>query len=249
MIAFSATRLTPRIAGAVVAVMLCLDGTTIALCGPIHDATHKGDEAKVIALLKANPDLVSSRDKFGNTPLHIAAIHDQPAIAALLLANGADVNARNNPDGKEVLAARYYNKTAYGETPLTLALLSYHHKEMVELLLSHGADPNMLIHIQDTPLDRAIERDLPYDVELLLANGADPDSINLSGVSSVHYAVMHGQTRILELLLDNGANPNARDGAGHTPMFYAQNAYRSFYGETSSNEKALAILRAHGGHQ
>ena len=29
---------------------------TIALCGPIHDATRKGDEAKVIALLKQNPD-------------------------------------------------------------------------------------------------------------------------------------------------------------------------------------------------
>ena len=115
MIAFSATRLTPRIVRAAVAVMLCLAGTTIALCGPIHDATRKGDEAKVIALLKANPDLVSSRDKFGNTPLHVAAIHDQPAIAELLLANGADVNARNNPGGKEVLAARYNNKTAKNE--------------------------------------------------------------------------------------------------------------------------------------
>lgn len=222
---------------------------SVAFCGPIHDATRKGDEAKVVALLKENPELVSSRDKFGNTPLHIAALHNQVEIAALLLANGADVNARNNPDAREVTAAMYYHKTAYGETPLALALLSFHHKEMVELLLTHGADPNAFVHIQVTPLHRAVERDLLYDVELLLANGADPDVINLSGSTSVQWAVMHGQTRILELLLDNGANPNPRDGAGHTPMYWAENAYHSYYGETSSNEKAIEILRAHGGHK
>jgi ankyrin repeat protein len=221
---------------------------SVALCGPIHDATRKGDEAKVIELLKQNPGLVSSRDKLGNTPLHIAALHDRPEIAALLLANGADVNAQNDPDAREVKAASYYSKKAYGETPLTLALLSFHHKEMIELLLTHGAEPNVTIHIQDTPLHRAVELALPYDVELLLANGADPDSINLSGLTSVHSAVTHGQTKILELLLDYGANPNAMDGGGHTPMYYAQNAYRSYYGETSSNEKAIAILKAHGGH-
>ncbi len=127
-------------------------GTTIALCGPIHDAVRKGDEAKVVALLKENPDLVSSRDKLGNTPLHIAAIHDQPAIAALLIANGADVNVFNNPSGHEVVASKYFsqkpdadfNQKAYGETPLTLALLSYHHKEMIELLLDPWRGPERI---------------------------------------------------------------------------------------------------------
>ena len=138
-------------------------------------------------------------------------------------------------------------ETAYGESPLSLALLSSHNKEMVELLLTHGADPNAFVHIQVTPLQRAVERDLPYDVELLLANGADPDVISLGSWTAVHSAIMHGQTRILEVLLDYGANPNAMDGAGHTPMYYAENGYRSYYGETSSNEKAIATLRAHGG--
>lgn len=238
-----------RIVRSCAAFLLAITWATTAFCGPIHDATRKGDEAKVIALLKQNPDLVSSRDKFGNTPLHIAAMHDQPAIAALLLANGADVNARNSPDPRELIGASYTHQKAYGETPLSLALLSYQHKEMVELLLTHGADPNMFVHIQVTPLHLAVERNLLYDVELLLANGADPDVINRAGLTSVHWAIMHDQTRILELLLDNGANPNARDGAGHTPMFYAENNYRSFYGETRANEKAIAILRAHGGHK
>jgi ankyrin repeat protein len=235
-----------RIARITAAFTLCSLGTTVALCGPIHDATRKGDESKVIALLKQNPDLVSSRDKLGNTPLHIAALHDQPAIAALLIANGADVNAQNAPQGVDVSRITSISKNAHGDTPLTLALLSYHHKEMVELLLTHGADPNVS-DPHGTPLQLAIERDLPYDVELLLANGADPD-LATWGFTTVGWAVMHGKTKILELLLDYGANPNPKDGAGHTPMYYAENGYRSYYGETSSNEKAIAILRAHGGH-
>jgi uncharacterized protein len=241
-----------QISRCAVTMALCFSWASIALCGPIHDATRKGDEAKVIALLNENPDLVSSRDNLGNTPLHIAALHDQTAIAALLIANGADVNAHNTPPGHEVIASKYlsqksdadFNQKAYGETPLTLALLSYHHKEMIELLLTHGADPNAYVHIGVTPLQRAIERDLPYDVELLLANGADPDAINLGGSSSVLWAVMHGKNRILELLLNAGANPNAKDGAGHTPMFYAENGFGGM-----SNEKAVALLHAHGGHE
>ncbi|MGA8085974.1 MAG: ankyrin repeat domain-containing protein [Terracidiphilus sp.] len=230
-----------KIARRAATLALCFASAPIALCGPIHDATRRGDEAKVVALLKENPDLVASRDKLGNTPLHIAALHDQPAIAALLIANGADINAQNYPQGIDVSRITRISKDAHGETPLTLALLSYNHKEMLELLLTHGADPNGS-DPHGTPLQLAIERNLPYDVELLLANGADPD------VTAVIWAIVHGKTQILELLLDSGADPNQKDGAGHTPLYYAQNAYRSYYGETSSNEKAIAILKAHGAH-
>jgi ankyrin repeat protein len=214
-----------------VTAVLCFALGNVALGDPIHDAARKGDQAKVIALLKQDPDLVSSKDKFGNTPLHLAALHDQPAVAVLLLANGADVNAKNTS----------------GETPLTTALLSYQHKEMAELLLTHGADPNTA---GVNPLGRAVERGLDYDVELLLANGADPDAIDSRGRMSVHWAVINEQTQILEILLKHGTNPNVKDWGGHTPMYYAQNNVHSshFTSVTISNGKAIALLQAHGGH-
>ena len=193
-----------------------------ALCGPIHDAVRKGDQAKIVALLQQNPELVFSRDKFGNTPLHVAAQHNKPAIAALLLANGADVNARIGSEN------RVSGVTNAGETPLTLALNSYQHKEMVELLLTHGAEVNVLSS-GTTPLFLAVNRNLPDDVELLLANGADPD-----GQLLVHFAVLHDRVKILEILLDYGADPNGKDWAGHTALYYA-------------NGKAAALLSAHGG--
>jgi len=195
------------------------------VCGPIHDAAAKGKQATVIALLKENPDLVNSRDKFGNTPLHVAAKHNRVGIAELLLANGADVNARVT-EGNNA-----------GKTPLTLALEPYHHREMLELLLMHGADPNVMLSWGITPLHHAIERDVPYDVELLLANGADLNAKGMNWQSPVHAAVLHGRTRILEILLDYGADPNLKDWSGFTPLYYA---------EKDSYKKAIALLRAHG---
>jgi ankyrin repeat protein len=213
--------------------MLALSlASTIAFCGPIHDAARKGDQDKVVALLKQNPELVFSRDKFGNTPLHLAALHDQPGVAALLLANGADVNARRYDQN------RVPRNDNGGETPLTLALSSYQHKEMIELLLTHGADPNVMLSNGDTPLNRAVQRDLPDDVELLLANGADPNTQGFNWQTAVHIAVWSKYTRILELLLDYGADPNVKDNGGHTALYWAK---------ANHYDKGVSLLVAHGG--
>jgi len=206
--------------------------SSVAVCGPIHDAARKGDQDKVVALLKQNRELVLSRDKFGNTPLHLAALHNQPAVAALLLANGADVNARS------IDQTRVPRTDNGGETPLTLALISYQHKEMLELLLTHGADVNVMLSNGDTPLHRAINRDLPDDVELLLANGADPNARGFNWQTPVHNAVWAKRARLLELLLDYGADPNAKDIGGHTPLYWAN---------ANGFEKGVALLRAHVG--
>jgi ankyrin repeat protein len=65
-------------------------------CSVIHDAAKDGDLAKVQALLEENPELVSSIDSSGHTPLHWAAFRGHKDVAELLLAHGADVNAKAN---------------------------------------------------------------------------------------------------------------------------------------------------------
>lgn len=237
---------TIRVSGMLV-LLLAVSG--VAVAGPIHDAARKGNRAAVIALLKQNPGLVSSKDSLGNTPLHLAAHYDQPEIVALLLANGADVNAQaetgwsTKADGGEMY---------YGKTPLTAALLSYHHKRVVELLVTRGADVN-LDSGGSAPLTIAIALNLPDDVKLLLANGANPDSPIYDGGTAVHMAVRRGRLEILKLLLDYGANPNAKDAYGHTPMHSIVGAPNSGrYQESTTpgyDNKMVALLAAHGGHK
>ena len=87
----------------------------------VHDAAAGGDLEKVKALLKDNPDLVSSKDTNGWTPLHWAAAIDHNDVAELLLANKAEVNATDTD----------------GETPLHMVVAA-EHKDVAELLRQHG---------------------------------------------------------------------------------------------------------------
>ena len=78
--------------------------------------------AQAKELLAAFPELVNARDQEGWTALHCAAGMGRVDMAALLLAKGADPNAKNNE----------------GRTPLALAE-EKGHTERVELLKQHGA--------------------------------------------------------------------------------------------------------------
>ena len=87
----------------------------------IHAAARDGNLVKVTALLKGNPDLVSSKDNNGDTPLHWAALNGHKDVAELLLANNGDVNAKDNGH----------------RTPLHYAE-GGGHSDVAELLRQHG---------------------------------------------------------------------------------------------------------------
>jgi hypothetical protein len=104
----------------------------------IHHAAHNGDLEKVKALLEQNAELVFSKNEFGFTPLHRAAIKGYDNLAKLLLANKANVNAKDNVSC----------------TPLHYATVNGH-KSIVELLLANNADVNVKDGNGHTPLQRA----------------------------------------------------------------------------------------------
>jgi hypothetical protein len=57
---------------------------------------ERGDLEIVRAMVSAAPKLVRARDATGATALHLAAFHGHRAIAELLLASGAEINARDD---------------------------------------------------------------------------------------------------------------------------------------------------------
>ena len=136
--------------------LIALVWSRLAFCGEIHDAANKGDLEKVKVLLNANPDLVNSKDRGGEVPLHWAIEKGNKEVVELLITCKADVNAKNER----------------GETPLHWAVHSGR-TEMVELLLANKADVNAQDSNGWTPLYAAAFIGRKEIVELLLANGAD----------------------------------------------------------------------------
>lgn len=66
------------------------------LLHPLHVAARNGNLSRMQLLLTEYPDLIEARDWAGRTPLHKAMRYDQSAAVRLLLARGADGNARDS---------------------------------------------------------------------------------------------------------------------------------------------------------
>src|SRR5919107_1372114 len=62
-------------------------------------AVERGDLDAVRALVAADPALARARDDSGATALHHAAFHAHRAVVELLLAAGAELNARDATHG------------------------------------------------------------------------------------------------------------------------------------------------------
>lgn len=241
-------------------VLVALASTNLAFCGPIHDAASKGDVNKIKALLQSDPKLVSSKDKLGNTPLHLAAFHGQTAATQALIDAGADVNAKNSygpytpGDLWQVLSSNNHQDPvtllqvhgvdtrdmANGYTALDLAIFSSRHKEVLNLLLAKGADVNAKASSGASPLFWAVMRDQKDDVKLLLDKGANVNSADAYGTSILDLPLILGWEGLVPILIDKGADVNAQDQSGKRPLTYALGM---------QNHSSADLLKKKGAHE
>ena len=91
----------------------------------------------------------------GDTLLHEATIKGKKEVVELLIAKGADINAKDKD----------------GQTPLHAAV-NGGYKELAELLIARGADMNAKNNSGRTPLDLARERKYKEVAKLLKKYGA-----------------------------------------------------------------------------
>ena len=103
----------------------------------------------------ADPNLI---DRRGFAPLHIAAIRNDTKLVRCLLDHNAAINARTQRDGR---------------TPLMIAAAAGF-EEMVEMLLSSGADPSIVDSGGKSPLERAVECHRSDVVKILEKTGSPP---------------------------------------------------------------------------
>lgn len=256
--------------------MSCLDTTALQV------AVRMYREDLVQMLLDHGARVDTRSHPIEETPLAIAARWGQVTIFGLLVtARGtidyASLSASGQDEQRELLRCALLGGKAEiftmasdaavgvdvnasyadGASPLMLAV-ECGHKDLVQLLLAHGGDPNVVSLPSSS---------LRYGSPLL-AHGGDPNGVSspfsplrygLRGLRSGHWHKGHwrpihasalllhklGCVEILKLLLNHGADVNAPSEVGHTPLSLLAMAQKLWpqYREKTDEMERLLLMR------
>ena len=109
------------------------------------------------------------------------------------------------------------------ETALAISAFNGN-KEIVELLLAKGADPNVYDDMGIPPILGAARQNRGEIIEMLLKNKAEVNIKNKSGEeTALHYAAEYNSADAAKVLLANGADKTAKNTSGNTPLDVAKN--------------------------
>lgn len=196
------------------------------------EAARQGDVSTLRSLLEAEPELANARTEQGESPVLLAAYHQQPDAVAVLAEHAqldvfeaAVVGRAERLD--ELLSAEpslVGKRTPDGWTALHLAAF-FGPTASTERLLAHGADVRAVSQNAqaNTPLHAALAgRGDPAVVEQLLLGGADVNAGAAQGVTPLHVAASRGNLDLIKRLLARGADPSARMADGTTAAAMAQ---------------------------
>lgn len=170
----------------------------------------------------------------------------------------------DNPDASINHQFFYKGQNDFGPTALMGAALGGY-KEIVELLLKAGADPNVVdasrmndceLSIVDkifkngdtalmwatTGRNRINNAGNTEIVELLLNAKADPNIQDLSGNTALILAAKYGKTETVELLLNNGANPNIKRFKQNMVTFRSQDDWTALMEAAQAGRKEIVEL-------
>ena len=173
-------------------------------------------------------------------------------LARLLLAHGADVNARMTarPPTKGTYDGNFMSLV--GATPLFLAVKASD-TELMRLLLDHGADVRLGNDDNTTPLLVAAgigflegqvlaeEADAFEAVRILVERGESVTQTNDMDETALHGAAYRGANSIVTYLVERGALLDAADDKGLLPVTVADGFRRR--GGFQAHDHTAALLR------
>lgn len=198
----------------------------------LHEAIRIGDEARVHALLDADPSLVHGGGAAGMAPLLLAVYTKRPIMARLLLNRGAQLDVYAAAAMGETEACKKFIQaedvllemaSSDGWTPLHLACF-FGHLQTVEMLLGLGADVKVRSAnaMHNTPLHAAAASRNQDICALLLSHGADVNATQQAHYTALHSAAANGDLEIVRLLLAHEAHATAKSEKGETALDMAK---------------------------
>uniref|UniRef100_U3CZG5 Ankyrin repeat domain-containing protein 35 n=1 Tax=Callithrix jacchus TaxID=9483 RepID=U3CZG5_CALJA len=158
------------------------------------EAVQRGDVGRVAALASRKSARPTKLDSNGQSPFHLAASKGLTECLTILLANGADVNSKNED----------------GSTALHLATISCQ-PQCVKVLLQHGANEDAVDAENRSPLHWAASSGCASSVLLLCDHEAFLDVLDNGGRTPLMIASLGGHAAICSQLLHRGARVNVTD--------------------------------------
>ncbi|KAL1772286.1 ankyrin repeat domain-containing protein 35 isoform X1 [Sigmodon hispidus] len=158
------------------------------------EAVQRGDVGRVTALASRKSARPTKLDSNGQSPFHLAASKGLTECLMVLLANGADINSKNED----------------GSTALHLATISCQ-PQCVKVLLQHGANEDAVDAENRSPLHWAASSGCASSVLLLCDHEAFLDVLDNHGRTPLMIASLGGHAAICSQLLQRGARVNVTD--------------------------------------
>jgi len=167
----------------------------------LHCAVNNKATAEQIGRILDQRALVDSRNRAGDTALHIAVRTNQKESGEYLISRGASIFSLNSA----------------GESPLFLALGTSNLREWIinptTITARDGLGNNMLHYAAEWGLNNAIT--------MIIRSGIPVDSQNATGQTPLFMATKSNNASTLKIFVDNNANLNARDSQGNSPLHAA----------------------------
>jgi ankyrin repeat protein len=236
--------------------------------GTLLVAIDSGHQEMAKFLIEHDADV--NQHGAGRTPLHSAVQQAMPEVVRLLLARGADPNARLErpmpPLARSQNALTGMQVSPIGATPFWLAA-HYDDAGSMRILAEGGANPLLTTRDRTTPIMTAagvdyIEGEDRYGrrwyqntttalqlaaleaVNVALDLGGDVNSANADGLTTMHGAAYMGSNLLTQFLFDHGARLDVRNRRGWTPYFITQGIYIG--GTFIAREETGELLRKLG---
>lgn len=201
---------------------------------PLHAAAAVGQQEICHMLVQAGANL-DSFDDDQRTPLMVACENNHLDTVKYLLRAGATVSHKDIMGFTCLhLAAKlgHYDTIQYllsraskfincqddgGWTAITWAI-EYKHKEIVNLLLSRGADVNIRDKEENVCLHWAALSGCDDIAQALLEARCDLTALNIHGDLPLHIAARENHLECVMLFLSRGSDVNLRNKEGATPL-------------------------------
>ena len=210
------TRSIPWKAHLIICVLLTI--STLSKADPIHEAAESGDVDQVMKLLDGGAD-VNAPDLDG-TPLRWALLAKQMDVARLLLEHGANPNVKGwdgtllesaalngNTEIVKVLLEHGANPNSGDRSTPLIRAVQKGSLEIVDLLLTQGADSGLATPDGTTPLHEAANGGKLDIAQILVDSGANVNALNGLGRPPIHLAVLKNHADLAEYLKKHGATP------------------------------------------